>query len=223
MGLSETIVAAIIGASATVSAAGFNFARARTPPGAKPRRSAWRAALSLAGLVVASAAGGFIYSEFRAQGAREEIARLRVTMNEQLQVLARAPPQVHSSEALVELAPCVRNGSEGDGPAPICAAALTTPTTLCTQLPAAAERLGVEFYSRPLGESGAWTAHPDTGDPGALDVSFAAVAPSPAVGTEGGAVCAHVLSEDPARVQVARLVVRYRAPPAAVPATVAAR
>ena len=228
MGLSETIVAAIIGASATVSAAGFNLLRARTPPGTKPRRGTLRSASLLAVLVIASAAGGFAYSEFRAQGAREELARLRAAMDAQLQSLvhceeraAQPPVEPASSEALVQLAPCVRSAPEVDGPAPACLAA-TAPITLCTQVPAAAERLGVELYSRPLGDPGAWQRHAPADDPGGLDVAFAAVADATAGGIEAAAVCVDVRSEDPGRTQVARLVVRYRAlpprePPARVP------
>ena len=205
MGLSETIVAAIIGASATVSAAGFHHLRARTPPGTQPRRGTQRSASLLAVLVIASAAGGFAYSEFRAQGAREELARLRAAMDAQLQ----------------SLAPCVRSAPEVDGPAPAGRAA-TAPITLCTQVPAAAERLGVELYSRPLGDPGAWQRHAPADDPGGLDVAFAAVADATAGGSEAAAVCVDVRSEDPGRTQVARLVVRYRAlpprePPARVP------
>lgn len=234
MGLSETIVAAMIGASATVSAAGFQWMKARTSSNVKPRRSALRAALTLLALVLTSAVGGFAYSELRAQGARAEIARLRDEMNGQLQALviendrrandARLLPQTGSSEALVQLAPCVRSGAEGDGPAPICESASISPVTLCTQIPATAERLGVERYSRPLEGSADWQPHASETGTQALDVSFADASPSYAATTDLSAVCVQVWNKDPARAQVARIVVRYRGPQATVRETaVAAR
>ena len=233
MGLSETIVAAIIGASATVSAAGFQWMRVRAPATAKPRRSALRAALSLVALVVASAFGGYAYSELRAAGAREEIARLRAAMNDQMQALVvanerqaaanQAAPRVLSSEALVQLAPCTRSVAEGEGPSRLCEAAAVAPLTLCTQIPATAQRLGVEHYSRPLDDSGDWHAHPDAGDDRPPDVSFVEASPAAAAGAELAPVCVNVRSEDPARVQVARIVVRYRPLPAMASPAVAAR
>jgi hypothetical protein len=234
VGLSETIVAAIIGASATVSAAGFQWMRAaRAPSAAKPRRSALRAALSLVALVVASAFGGFAWSELRAQGAREEIARLRAEMNDQMQALVTANerlaatraahPEIMASEALVQLAPCARSLAEGAGPAPLCEAGVVAPVTLCTRIPATAERLGIEHYSRPLDDAGEWRPHLAAGDDRTFDVSF--VDATPAQVAEPGLVpvCVAVRSEDPEHTQVARLVVRYRTVQADSPPAIAAR
>lgn len=233
MGLSETIIAAMIGASATLSAAGFQLMKARAPASAKPRRSALRAALTLVALVVASAVGGYAYSELRAQGAREEIARLRTEMNGQMQALLvaserQAAPQPQAtepawSEALVRLPPCTRSGSESDGPAPLCEPASIAPVTLCTQIPASARPLGIERYSRPADGDNAWRAYPAEGDTGALDVSFTDAAPALAASADLVPVCVTVRSEDPARSQIARLVVRYRHRTAADQSAVALR
>lgn len=233
VGLSETIVAAIIGASATVSAAGFQLMRARQPTGAKPRRSAVRTALTLIALVLASAVGGYAWSELRAEGARDEIARLRTGMHDQLQALlaererhavADQPlPQVVSSEALVKLAPCVRSGAEGEGPAPVCDTAATAPVMLCTQIPAAAERLDVERYTRSLEAGADWRMQPGDPDTQNPDLIFTDVPADYAAPADLLPVCVNVSNRDPANARFARLVVRYRARRAAQLPSIASR
>ncbi len=233
VGLSETIVAAIIGASANVSAAGFQLMRARSPASAKPRRSALRTALTLVALVLASAVGGYAWSELRAEGAQDEIARLRTGMHEQLQALvaererhamADQPlPQVAASEALVKLAPCVRNAAEGDGPAPVCNPAATAPVMLCTQIPATAERLDVERYARSLEAGADWRLHTDEADAQTIDMSFADVPADYAAPTDLLPVCVNVSNRNPAYAQVARLVVRYRTRQAVLQPSIASR
>ncbi|MBV6418458.1 MAG: hypothetical protein CMLOHMNK_03322 [Steroidobacteraceae bacterium] len=232
MGLSETIIAAIIGASATVSAAGFQLMRTRSQPSVRPRRSTLRAMLTLVALVIASAAGGYAYSELRADGARQEMARLRGEINDQLQALAVANarraevmpalPPVASSEALVQLAACVRSGADSDGPAPICEAQSVAPTVLCTQIPSTAERLGIDRYSRPLGADGDWQVHAAEAGAVTHDVSFVDAAPGYVATADSVPVCVNVWNEDPSRAQVARIVVRYQ-PRQAAPPPVAAR
>ena len=86
MGLSETIVAAMIGAIATVSTALFQIftaLRNRNKVEVKPRRgSAMRSVLAVLALMVASAAGGFLYSELLRQRGGEEIRAMRQELRE---------------------------------------------------------------------------------------------------------------------------------------------
>jgi|GEM_PF-1224921 hypothetical protein len=86
MGLSETIVAAMIGAIATVSTALFQIftaLRTRNNVHVKPRRgSAMRSILAVLALMVASAAGGFLYSELLRQRGGEEIRAMRQELRE---------------------------------------------------------------------------------------------------------------------------------------------
>jgi hypothetical protein len=86
MGLSETIVAAMIGAIATVSTALFQIftaLRTRNKVDVKPRRgSAMRSVLAVLALMVASAAGGFLYSELLRQRGGEEIRAMRQELRE---------------------------------------------------------------------------------------------------------------------------------------------
>lgn len=86
MGLSETIVAAMIGALATVTTALFQIFTAfkgRGTADVKPKRgSALRSVLAVLALMVASAAGGFLYSELLRQQSGEEIRAMRHELRE---------------------------------------------------------------------------------------------------------------------------------------------
>lgn len=86
MGLSETIIAAMIGAIATVSTALFQIftaLKARGKVDVKPRRgSAMRSVLAVLALMVASAAGGFLYSELLRQRSSEDIRAMRQELRE---------------------------------------------------------------------------------------------------------------------------------------------
>src|SRR5262245_57587917 len=91
MGLSETILAAMIGAAATMLTATFQLFlafRARTKSESKPKRSGVRSLLSVFAIILASAVGGFAYSELRAERSREDIRDLRAELTEQFRALA---------------------------------------------------------------------------------------------------------------------------------------
>lgn len=81
MGLSETILAAMIGAIATVTTALFQIFtafRARNKVDSRPKKgTALRSVLAILALMVASAAGGFLYSEFIKQRNGEDMRAMR--------------------------------------------------------------------------------------------------------------------------------------------------
>jgi hypothetical protein len=81
MGLSETIIAAIIGAIATVATAIVQIVRSAAPAeSGRPKKSRTRSAFALIALVLGAMFGGYFWSELRAVGAREEIAALRADL-----------------------------------------------------------------------------------------------------------------------------------------------
>lgn len=86
MGLSETIMAAMIGAIATVTTALFQIFtafKARGKVDVKPKRgSAMRSILAVLALMVASAAGGFLYSQLLQQRDAEDIRAMRHELRE---------------------------------------------------------------------------------------------------------------------------------------------
>jgi hypothetical protein len=99
--MSETILAAMIGAGATMAAAIFNLFmafRARTKAESKPRRGGTaRSLFSVFAIVLASAVGGFAYSELRAERIREDTRELRVELTEQREALLNAQRQAVAS------------------------------------------------------------------------------------------------------------------------------
>lgn len=85
MGLSETILAAMIGALATVTTACFQLFSAfkSRKVDVRPKRgSAMRSVLAVLALMVASAGGGFLYSEFLKQRSGEDLRAMRQEVRE---------------------------------------------------------------------------------------------------------------------------------------------
>ena len=86
MDLSETILAAMIGAAATVGTALFQILTAFKAKGrtdVKPKRgTAMRSLFAVTALMVASAAGGFLYSQFLQERAGEDIRAMRQELRE---------------------------------------------------------------------------------------------------------------------------------------------
>jgi len=94
MDLSETILAAMIGALATVSTALFQLFSAfksneKGDPRAK-RGSKLKSLLSIAALMVASGVGGFLYSEFLKQRSVEQMEAMRAELREVRELAALA-------------------------------------------------------------------------------------------------------------------------------------
>jgi hypothetical protein len=98
MGISETILAAGIGGAATIMAAVFQLytaLRVKTKTDSRPKKtSILRSYAAIAALMIASAAGGYAFAEFRQQQAiedarvmHEELRGMRDEINAQLQAL----------------------------------------------------------------------------------------------------------------------------------------
>ncbi len=73
MGLSETIIAAIIGALATMGTAIFQLVRNRAPEGSKPKKNRVRSLLATIALMIGCVVGGYAWSSLRAVSAKEEM------------------------------------------------------------------------------------------------------------------------------------------------------
>lgn len=120
MGLSETILAAMIGAIATVSTALFQIFtafKARGNTTSKPKKgSAMRSVLAVMALMIASAVGGFLYSELLRQRSGEEIRAMRQELRELRDLTAanvrargyqEVPVQAPADESLAQNASAV--------------------------------------------------------------------------------------------------------------------
>src|SRR5262249_7445442 len=104
MGLSETILAAMIGAVATVSAALFQLvmawrARSKVDNSRAKKGTARRAILSILSLMVGSAAGGLLYSEFLKQRNGEDMRAMRDELKDLRALIAQGRDQVHGPDA----------------------------------------------------------------------------------------------------------------------------
>jgi hypothetical protein len=98
MGISETILAAGIGGAATITAAVFQLytaLRVKPKSDSRPKKTNMlRSYVAIAALMIASAAGGYLFAEFRQQQAiedaramHEELRGMRDEINAQLQAL----------------------------------------------------------------------------------------------------------------------------------------
>jgi hypothetical protein len=99
MGIPETIVAAGIGGAATVTAALFQlYTAVRVKSGQSPKKaSALRSSFGTLMLMIASAASGYVYAQYKQQQAVDdaravhaELRAMREEINAQLLVLAQA-------------------------------------------------------------------------------------------------------------------------------------
>ncbi len=249
MGLSETILAAMIGAAATMLTALTQLMltlRAKVKAETRPKRNAMRSLLWMLALLVASAVGGFAYSELRAERAREDTRELRKELTEQLQALALSTAKLEllGGDRATDLASLTSGGAVDQATesmlhVPACRAdtlALgndtigcdetdAVPVELCVDVPASAQVTAIELYARSDASFADWSENGVTLNE---DFGGARFAPStfayPSV-AEVRAVCTKLTHWNTEHGHVARMVVRYSLAPAlnAAQATVAAR
>jgi hypothetical protein len=171
MGLSETIVAAIIGALATMATAIVQIVRNRAPSETRPKKNRVRSTFAIFALVLGAAVGGYAWSELRAMNTRDEIAALRNDLKLATHEAATAAASVDesasgsagthtaagiparhadagSAESIAHLPPCrVTQQAEDAGPT-TCNAALATTISLCALVPSAAHTNAVRLQAR---------------------------------------------------------------------------
>lgn len=163
MGLSETILAAMIGAAATIMAATFQLLmalRGRGKAETRPKRSATRSMVNLAVIVLASAIGGFAYSELRAERAREDTQQLRMELASQLRELATSTERLQhlgsaSEQPTAAVTPVVQpSTSPAPAPTPVTAEAIlrlhpcrAEPVSVAVETPAACDEATAERLS----------------------------------------------------------------------------
>ena len=170
MGFSETLVAAMIGATATIGTAVFQLIiNWRKQAGdRRVAKSGTKSLLWIVALMLASGVGGFAYSEYLGQARREDDHELRLEMQQQLQSLAASTAkleQVHLGvqgvadremrqaeerrrgtegvEALVQVPACKANQGAA------CAEGDATRLAVCAAVPAKAQVTEVQLFTRP--------------------------------------------------------------------------
>ena len=234
MGLSETIVAAIIGALATMGTAIFQLVRNRAPSDGrpKPKKSRMRSALATIALMIGCIVGGYAWSSLRAVNAKDELrATMKAEFAEQFATLAarQAPestapgadgagpaggalPARHgetgSAESLAHLPPC-RVNTHPDEVGPVsCTDRVAQTIALCAAVPSEAQTSNVRVQARVPKSESPWLDR-DAGAPtlGSLHIAEAIVE-SP-VSADQRAVCLDVSNWSTEDTLAVRIIVDY--------------
>jgi hypothetical protein len=175
--VSETVLAAMIGAGATVFTALFQIISSFRSAGTE-RRSAkgggLRSLMWTLALVLAAGVGGFAYAEYRSQQSRDETRSLRAELQSQLQALqastarleqmrfASADPaqaggaSATSNTALVTLPACKGSQVGFATQRAACGEHDALQVAVCAPVPASAQVTGVELFSRPEDAQTPW-------------------------------------------------------------------
>ena len=235
MGLSETIVAAMIGAMATIMTATFQLAmslRGRAKAETRPKRSAARSMVTLGVIVLASAVGGFAYSELRAERVREDTRQLREELSSQLRELATSTERLEhlrseqtetasapaqpvaftgpaSSEAMLRLHPCRVEPISVGVETPACDEATAERVALCAAVPLQAKVSGVELFAKPDDDLQPWEASKVEFNHDVEGTRFADAPYDQMQGGEHRSVCVNFAHWNSAHGHVARLLVHY--------------
>ena len=231
MGFSETVLAAMIGATATIGASIFQLVlhwRKQSGDRRTAAKGGFRSLLWMLTLMLASAVGGFAYSEYLGLDRRDETHQLREELQKQLATLASSTAKLEQVrlnaqsaadtqarqaeerrrgadgvEGLVQLPAC-----KGRGSAP-CSETDAQRLAVCAVVPASAQVTEVQLYMRAEDSQQPWSesrveASQDGGKARFVD------APFERTHTEGSKeVCVTFTHWSADKGRTARIVVRY--------------
>jgi len=247
MGLSETILAAMIGALATVATALFqlfsSFKQQRSSKvDVRPKkRSALRSVLAVLALMVASGAGGFLYSEFIKQRASEDMRAMRGELKE-LRSMIAAEREAARTQASTPVQPAAVDHSAVTLPAsmesvadsvesvvyvPACRAASVTNAcneqeaqriALCGTIPAYARVDRIQLFAQPDAMQYPWDKHQVSFEQDLGGARFTGNSFEYAQGEELKAVCVNFMQWSSEHPHIARVVVEFGFGNAPVPA-----
>jgi hypothetical protein len=242
MGLSETIMAAMIGALATVTTALFQIFSAikqnRSRVDVRPKKgSAMRSVLAVLALMVASAAGGFLYSEFIKQRAAEDLRAMRGELKELRTLIAgekeaaraeatAATESVLDSHASMAHTPVAMAAAmEGEVDAvesvvyvPACRADVATSVcaendaqriALCGTIPAYARIDRIQLFAQPDAMQHPWEQHEVSFEQDLGGARFTGNSFEYAQGTDHKAVCVNFMQWSSEHPHIARIVVQF--------------
>jgi hypothetical protein len=238
MGLSETILAAMIGAIATVTTALFQLFtvfRARNKVDSRPKKgTTMRSVLAVLALMVASAAGGFLYSELLKQrngddmrAMRQELKDLRALIADGRDAarvaatadLAAAREAEVSGAAVIPAAmAAVENSVESVVYVPACrrhdvAAACSEGdaqrVALCGTIPAYARVKAIELFVQPDAVQHSWDRHRAAFEQDLDGARFTGKTFEYAQADALKAVCVSFMHWSSEHPHIARIVVQY--------------
>ena len=172
MGFSETVLAAMIGATATIGTAIFQLVMNWRKQSGDRRvsKGGLRSLLWMVTLMLASGVGGFAYSEYLSQARREDAHQLRQELQQQLATLASSTAKLEqirlNAQSVVDAqtrqAKAVAGGRRGrigaasackgraaaGGERPACAEADAQRLAVCAVVPASAQVTEVQLFTR---------------------------------------------------------------------------
>ena len=230
MGLSETILAAIIGAIATMATAIVQILRNRAPAETRPKKNRVRSTFAIIALVFGAMVGGYFWSELRAVGAREEIAALRADLKLAAKAeiaprprasnpaatdpgaphaaLATSSGENGSAESVAHLPPCrVTQQAEDAGPT-ACTESLATTVALCATVPSTTHTTGVHVHARVPKSDTPWLER-DAGAPTLGNLHIAAAHVEYPTSADRRAVCLDVSNWSVEETLAVRVVVDF--------------
>jgi hypothetical protein len=241
MGLSETIMAAMIGALATVTTALFQlytgFKQARSSKSVDNSRAkkgtTMRSVLAVLALMVASGAGGFLYSEFMKQRSGEDMRAMRSELQElrtliatgrdvvkaQAEEVAAAPkPEPKTAMTMpaamasvsekvesVVYVPACRAGN----PTEICGEQDAQRIALCGTIPAYARVDKIQLFAQPDAMQHPWDQHRATFEQDLGGARFTGKSFEYAQGADLKAVCVNFMQWSSEHPHIARIVVQF--------------
>jgi hypothetical protein len=233
MGLSETILAAIIGAVATMGTAIFQLIRNSSPTDGrpKPKKSRMRSLFATIALMIGCIVGGYAWSALRAVSAKEEMqATMQAEFSRQFAEFAARQTQATnpaggagggtlsagnadagSAESLVQLPACRIPAQSQDAGPVACNEASAQSIALCAAIPARAEATNVRVQARVPKSEAAWEERaPGAPTLGSLHIG-AATSGSP-ITPELHSVCLDVANYSVEEALSVRLIVDYAVP-----------
>lgn len=238
MDVSETILAAMIGALATVATALFqifsSFKQQRSSKvDVRPKkRSAMRSVLAVLALMVASGAGGFLYSEFIKERASEDMRAMRGELKE-LRSLIAAEREAARAEASAAVDPAAMDHSAVTLPAsmesvadsvesvvyvPACRTGGVTNAcseqeaqriALCGTIPAYARVDRIQLFAQPDAMQYPWDKHQATFEQDLGGARFTGNSFEYAQGEDLKAVCVNFMQWSSEHPHIARIVVEF--------------
>ncbi|MBC7984829.1 MAG: hypothetical protein H7Y02_13355 [Candidatus Obscuribacterales bacterium] len=233
MDMSETILAAMIGASATTATALFQIFssfRARSKTDYRPNsRSMLRTILSVLALMAASGVGGYLYAELRAEDTRQDLRQMREDFTAQLQAVASAtaridnrlqaavapaaspnsPTAIEQVESVVHVPPCRTQVVTAESVPSACSEADAQRVSLCATLPSNTSIRDVLLFSRGEGTSQNWDSYRVNFDQETDGARFVDKPYEQAVGADHKTVCVNYVHLSSERAHLARLVVQF--------------
>jgi hypothetical protein len=243
MGLSETILAAMIGALATVTTALFQIItafRARNKVDVRPKKgSTMRSVLAVLALMVASGAGGFLYSEFIKERAAEDLRAMRTELKELRTLIASGKEAMRAevvAAAATDTAPAIAAGiantavtlpaaiesvadsvesvvyvpaCRGSSPIAACGEQEAQRIALCGTIPSYARVDRIQLFAQPDAMQHPWEQHQVSLEQDLGGARFTGNSFEYAQGGDLKAVCVNFMQWSSEHPHIARVVVQF--------------